>query len=67
MYTSLRSSADGYGRKVHEKRSSEKALDGMQQCATKFEQRGEKYGIAVSGENLCSLIPIHHRMVHWGT
>lgn len=50
--------------KSMKKRSFEKPLDGMQQSTTKFEHRGEKYEIAVSYENLCSLIPIHHGM-YW--
>lgn len=53
----------GMEEKTMKQRSSKNALDGMQQSATKFEHRGEKYGIAVSCENLCSLIPIHHGMV----
>lgn len=50
----------GTKEKSMKKRSSEKALDGMKQSRIKFEQRGKKYGIAGSCENLCFLIPIHH-------
>lgn len=46
--------------------SSEKSLNGMQQSATKFEQRGEKYGIADSCGTICVLMPIHHG-IHWET
>lgn len=48
----------GMEEKSMKKWSSEKALDGMQQNATKCGQRGEKYGIAVSCGTIC--VPLLH-------